>query len=163
MFACLQKSGLKVNAGKSCFGAHKFEYLGYHVTCDGVMPHTKESWGHSIPCSPKDSQIIAPVHQYNQFLSLHVTKILWASWPINCFNLQERQILVERRAPKVFWCNQTCDGTWIIAGLPGLQCSVLNTYWCFQTTNWCSHIPKEQANCFLFTKYEQLPTKLYHK
>ena len=37
MFTCLQKAGLKVNARKSCFGAHKFDYLGYHVTCDGFM------------------------------------------------------------------------------------------------------------------------------
>ena len=37
----LQKAGLKVNASKSCFGAHKFDYLGYHVTSDGVMPIPK--------------------------------------------------------------------------------------------------------------------------
>ena len=38
MFNRLQKAGLKVNASKSCFGAHKFDYLYYHITCDGVMP-----------------------------------------------------------------------------------------------------------------------------
>ena len=38
MFNRLHKDGLKVNAGKSCFGAPKFEYLGYCVTRDGVMP-----------------------------------------------------------------------------------------------------------------------------
>ena len=38
MFARLQKAGLKDNVGKSCFDAHEFEYLGYHLTCDGVMP-----------------------------------------------------------------------------------------------------------------------------
>ena len=38
MFTRLQKAGIKVNAIKSCFGAHKFDYLGYYVTCDGVMP-----------------------------------------------------------------------------------------------------------------------------
>ena len=42
MFAWLHKAGLKVNTGKSCFGAHGFEYLGYHVTCDGVMPIPKK-------------------------------------------------------------------------------------------------------------------------
>ena len=42
MFTRLQKSRLKVNASKSCFGAHKFDYLGYHVTRDGVMPITKK-------------------------------------------------------------------------------------------------------------------------
>ena len=42
MFTRLQKDGLKVNASKSCFGAHKFEYLGYHVTRDGVMPIPKK-------------------------------------------------------------------------------------------------------------------------
>ena len=37
IFTRLQKAGIKVNARKSCFGAHKFDYLGYHVTRDGVM------------------------------------------------------------------------------------------------------------------------------
>ena len=38
IFSRLQKPGLKFNAGKSCLVAHKFEYLGYHVPRDGVMP-----------------------------------------------------------------------------------------------------------------------------
>ena len=42
MFTRLQKAGLKVNVRKSCFGAHKFDYLGYHVTRDGVMPIPKK-------------------------------------------------------------------------------------------------------------------------
>ena len=42
MFTRLQKAGLKVNARKSCFGEHKFDYLGYHVTRDGVMPIPKK-------------------------------------------------------------------------------------------------------------------------
>ena len=42
MFTCLQKAGLKVNTSKSCFGAHKLDYLGYHVTRDGVMPIPKK-------------------------------------------------------------------------------------------------------------------------
>ena len=42
MFTRLQKAGIKVNASKSCFGAHKAEYLGYHFTCDGVMPIPKK-------------------------------------------------------------------------------------------------------------------------
>ena len=42
MFTRLQKAGLKVNSRKSCFGAHKFDYLGYHVTHDVVMPKPKK-------------------------------------------------------------------------------------------------------------------------
>ena len=42
MFTRLQKDGHKVNARKSCFGAYKFDYLGYHVTHDGVMPILKK-------------------------------------------------------------------------------------------------------------------------
>ena len=42
MFTRLQKSGLKVNASKSCFVSHKFVYLDYHVTCDGVIPVQKK-------------------------------------------------------------------------------------------------------------------------
>ena len=38
MFTCLHNTGIKVNASKLCFGAHKIDYLGYHVTRDGVMP-----------------------------------------------------------------------------------------------------------------------------
>ena len=41
MLTRLRKAGLKVNAIKSCFGAHKFDYLYYHVTRDGVMPMPK--------------------------------------------------------------------------------------------------------------------------
>ena len=37
MVARLQKAGININASKSCFGAHKFDYLGYHVTRDGFM------------------------------------------------------------------------------------------------------------------------------
>ena len=42
MFTRLQKDGINVNASKSCFGAHKFDYLGYHVTRNGVMPIPKK-------------------------------------------------------------------------------------------------------------------------
>ena len=42
MFTHLQKAWLKVNASKSCFGAHKFDYLGYHVTRDRVIPIPKK-------------------------------------------------------------------------------------------------------------------------
>ena len=42
MFTRLQKYGIKVNARRSCFGAHKFDYLGYHVTRGGVMPIPKK-------------------------------------------------------------------------------------------------------------------------
>ena len=43
MFNSIQKAGLKVNVRKSCFGAHKFDYLGYHVTCDGLCPYRRKS------------------------------------------------------------------------------------------------------------------------
>ena len=42
MFTHLQKAGINVNASKSCFGTQKFDYLDYHVTCDGVMPIPKK-------------------------------------------------------------------------------------------------------------------------
>ena len=37
MFTRLKKAGLKVSASKYCFGTHKFDYLGYHVTREGVI------------------------------------------------------------------------------------------------------------------------------
>ena len=42
MFTQLQKARLKVNANKSCFGANKFDYFGYHVTRDRFMPIPKK-------------------------------------------------------------------------------------------------------------------------
>ena len=56
MFTCLQKSELKVNASKSCFGDHKLDFLGYHVTCDGVMPIPKKVdaiQAHAVPKTRK--------------------------------------------------------------------------------------------------------------
>ena len=64
MFTRLQKSGLKVNASKSCFGTHKFDYLGYHVTRDGVMP---------IPNKVKEIQSLAvpkTCKQLRQFIGM---------------------------------------------------------------------------------------------
>ena len=59
-----QLKALKVNASKLCFGAHKIEFLGYY----------RESQGHSIPCSSKNSQKIAPFYRYDQLLPWHVEK-----------------------------------------------------------------------------------------
>ena len=42
MFTRFHRAGLKFNARKSCFGDHKFDYLGYHVTCDRVMTVPKK-------------------------------------------------------------------------------------------------------------------------
>ena len=89
--------------------------------------NTKESGGHPSPCSTKDLQTIGSVFRYDQILSWHVAKALWASCPINWFNLQKRQIWQERWEPKVFLFYQICDRTWSIVGLPRLQWSVWNT------------------------------------
>ena len=42
MFTRLHKSEIKFNTRKSYFGTRKFEYLGYHVTREGVMPIPKK-------------------------------------------------------------------------------------------------------------------------
>ena len=88
MLTSLQKAGLKVNARKSCFGAHKFDYLGYHVTRDGIMPIPKKFEAIKYPRSPKNSQRIESVNWHDQLLSWHVVKSLWDSYPINYLNLQ---------------------------------------------------------------------------
>ena len=49
----LHKAGLKVNASKSCFGAHKFDYLGYYVTRDRFMPIPKKVEGIQALIVPK--------------------------------------------------------------------------------------------------------------
>jgi hypothetical protein len=42
VFKRLQQAGLKVNAKKSNFGAHKMEYLGYNITRTGIQPIAKK-------------------------------------------------------------------------------------------------------------------------
>ena len=42
MFTRIQKARLKVNARKSCFGAHKFDYLSYHAPRDRFIPISKK-------------------------------------------------------------------------------------------------------------------------
>ena len=64
MFTRIQKAGLKVNASKSCFGAHIFDYLGYHVTCDGVMPIPKKVEAIQAIAVPKTCK------QLRQFISM---------------------------------------------------------------------------------------------
>ena len=64
MFTRLHKAGLKVNTRKSCFGAHKFDYLGYHVTCDGVMPIPKKVEAIQALAVPKTGK------QFRQFIGM---------------------------------------------------------------------------------------------
>ena len=64
MFTRLQKAGLKVNASKSCFGAHKFDYLGYHVTREGVMPIPKKVEAIQALAVPKNRK------QLRQFIGM---------------------------------------------------------------------------------------------
>ena len=65
MFTRLQKAGLKVNTRKSCFGAHKFDYWGYHVTHNGVMTITKKVEAIQALAVPKNSQTIASVYWHD--------------------------------------------------------------------------------------------------
>ena len=48
MFTCLQK-----NTSKSYFDTHNFDYLGYHVTRDGVMPIPNKVEKIQAPAVPK--------------------------------------------------------------------------------------------------------------
>ena len=64
IFARLQKAGLKANVGKSCFDAHKFDYLGYHVTCDGIMPIPKKVQAIQALAVPKNRK------QLRQFIGM---------------------------------------------------------------------------------------------
>ena len=64
MFTRLQKAGIKVNARKSCFVAHKFDYLGYHVTREGVMPIPKKVEAIQVPAVPKTRK------QLRQFIGM---------------------------------------------------------------------------------------------
>ena len=62
------------------FGLSRHSWLGYD--------HNKESRGHSSPRSSRKSQTIASVYQYDQLITWHVVKALWASLPINWLNFQ---------------------------------------------------------------------------
>ena len=62
IFTRLHKAGLKVNSSKSCFGAQKIDYLGYHVTRDGVMPILKKAKAIQALTAPKNHK------QFLQFI-----------------------------------------------------------------------------------------------
>ena len=64
MFTRLHKAGLKVNSRKSYFGVHKFDYLDYHVTRDGVMPIPKKVEAIQALTVPKTCK------QLRQFISM---------------------------------------------------------------------------------------------
>ena len=70
MFTHLEKDGLKVNARKSCFGTHKFDYLGYHVTRDGVMPIPKKVEEIQALAVPKTRK---QLRQFIGMISFYVT------------------------------------------------------------------------------------------
>ena len=64
MFTRLQKAGFKVSACKSCFGAQNFDYLGYLITSDGVMPIPKKVEAIQALAVPKTSK------QLRQFIGM---------------------------------------------------------------------------------------------
>ena len=64
----LRKAGLKVDASKSCFGAHKFDYLFYHVTRDGVMPIPKKFEAIQALAVPKT---LKPLHHFIDMINLY--------------------------------------------------------------------------------------------
>ena len=92
MFTRLQKAGLKANAGKSCFDAHKFDYLVYHVTCDGVMPIPKKVEAIQalvvLKTRKKSLQFIGMINFYRDMWQKR-SKLLA---PLTVFTLQKRQI-----------------------------------------------------------------------
>ena len=64
MFTRLQKAGLNVNARKSCYSANKFDYLCYHVTCEGVMTKPNKSNAIQALAVPKTRK------QFCQFIGM---------------------------------------------------------------------------------------------
>ena len=68
MFTRLQKDGIKVNASKSCFGAHKIDYLVYHVTRDGFMTIPKKFEAIQALAVPKTRK------QLRQFIGMIVKR-----------------------------------------------------------------------------------------
>ena len=64
MLTRLQKAELKVNARKLCFGAHKFDCLGHHVTRDQVMPIPRKFEAIQALTVPKDRK------QLRQFIGM---------------------------------------------------------------------------------------------
>jgi hypothetical protein len=53
VFRRLQQAGLKVNAKKSNFGAHKMEHLGYDIARTGIQPVAKKAQAIQAIKTPK--------------------------------------------------------------------------------------------------------------
>ena len=112
IFTCRQKAEIKVNAGKSCFGAHKFDFLGYHVTRDGFMPIPKKVKAIQALAVPKTRkqlrQVIGMINFYRGMwqkrsellapltaLTSKNVKYDWKDKHQNCFDaIKRREILL---------------------------------------------------------------------
>ena len=96
MLTHLQKSELKVNARKSCFGAHIFDFLGYHVTSDRVMPMPKKVEAIQALVVPKTRK------QLRRFIGMiNFYRGMWQKLseilaPLTALTSKKRQIRLER-------------------------------------------------------------------
>ena len=101
MFTRHQKAGIKVSASKSCFGAHKFDYLGYHVTRDVFMPipkKVKEVQALTVPKTHKKlRQFIGMINFYRDMWQ-NCSELLAPLFALT----PKSQIRLDRRAPNLF-------------------------------------------------------------
>ena len=111
MFTRLKKYGLKSNARKSCFGAHKFDYLVYHVTHDRVMPipnHVEAIQALSVPKTCNQLRyFIGMINFYHYMWQNHFYLIA----PLIALTSKNVKYDWKDKPQKVFLCYETRDKT----------------------------------------------------
>ena len=163
MFTRLQKSGVKVNASKSCFGAHKFDYLGYHVTRDGVMPIPKKVEAIQALAVPKTRkkmrQFIGMINFYRDMWQKRSELLA----PLTALTSKNVKYSWKDEHQKCFDAIKRVIGREVLLAYP-----VFNALFEIHTDASKPQIGavisrNGRAHRFLFTKDEQFPTKLHHK
>ena len=162
MFIRLQKAGLKVNARKSYFGAHKCDYLGYHITCDRVMPTTKKVeaiQALSVPIFFKQlRQFIGMINFYCDMWQKRAELLA----PLTALTSKNVKYDWKDEHQKCFDFIKRVIGREELLDYPDFNAP-------FEIHTDASKLQiggviskKRQAHRFIFTKDEQIPTKLRH-
>ena len=154
MFNRLQKAGLKVNASKSCFSAHKFDYLGYHVTCDGVTPMPNKFEAIQALAVPKTCKQLRQFIGVVNFCRDMCQKRSELLAPVTALTSKNVKYDWKDKHQKCFDAIKRVIGRKLLLAYPDFNAPFEIHTDASKLKNRRSHIPKGQAHCFLFTKYE---------
>ena len=143
---------------KSCFGAHKVDYLGYHVTCDRVMTITKKFKANQDLAVPKNcKQLRQFIGMIKFYCDIFENRSELLS-PLTALTSKNVKYEWKDNHQKVFGDIKCVIGCEVLLAYPEFNAP-------FEIHTDASKLKigavisqKGKSHCFLFTKYEQRPT-----